>query len=215
MLHAGAAQVSALSAVGPAVGALIALPLGPWLEVHRKRPVMIVMDLTRFAVMMTVPAAYAPGCLSFVQLLIVSAVVAGAKIAFSAASGACLRALVRPADLLVANARFESATWSSTAVGPPLGGAAIGLFGPVTTVLADAASYLFSTRTALAVAGLAVLASPALRPRRLDPPVTGGRSGVSDSGRGRSAQTLAKAEAWVRSPARRWSARGLLAGPER
>ena len=144
VLHASAGQVSALCAVGPAVGALIALPLGPWVEFRRKRAVMIAMDLARFAAMMTVPAAYALGFLSFVQLLVVSAVVAAAKIAFNAAGGAYLRVLVGPADLLVANARFESTTWSSTAVGPPLGGAAIGLFGPVTTVIADAASYLFS-----------------------------------------------------------------------
>jgi hypothetical protein len=117
------------------VGALIALPLGPWVEFRRKRPVMIAMDLVRFAVMMRIPVAYAFGRLSFVQLLVVSAVVAAAKIAFNAASGAYLRALVRPDDLLVANARFESTTWNSIAVGPPLGGAAIGLFGPVTAVL--------------------------------------------------------------------------------
>jgi predicted MFS family arabinose efflux permease len=144
VLHASPAQVSALSAVGPAVGALIALPLGPWVEFRRKRPVMIAMDLTRFAVMMTIPVAYAFGRLSFVQLLVVSAVVASARIAFNAASGSYLRALVRPDDLLVANARFESTNWSSIAVGPPLGGAAIGLFGPVTTVVADAVSYLLS-----------------------------------------------------------------------
>jgi MFS family permease len=153
VLHASAGQVSALSAVGPAVGALIAVPLGPWVEVRRKRPVMIAMDLTRFAALMTVPAAYALGCLSFAQLLAVSGVVAAAKIAFGAASGAYLRALVRPADLLVANARFESTTWSSTALGPPLGGAAIGLLGPVTTVLADAASYLFSALGITAIGG--------------------------------------------------------------
>ena len=144
VLHAGPAQVSALSAVGPAVGALIAVPLGPWVEFRRKRPVMIAMDLTRFAVMMSIPLAYALGVLSFPQLMVASAAVAAAKIAFNAASGAYLKSLVAPADLLVANARFESTTWSSIAVGPPLGGAAIGLFGPVTTVVADAASYLLS-----------------------------------------------------------------------
>ncbi|SHM52394.1 MFS transporter [Cryptosporangium aurantiacum] len=144
VLDAGPAQVSALSAVGPAVGALIAVPLGPWVEFRRKRPVMIGMDLARFAVLLTIPVAYALGRLSFVHLLVVSAVVAAAKIAFSAASGAYLKSLVRPADLLVANARFESTTWSSIAVGPPLGGAAVGLFGPVVTILADALSYLLS-----------------------------------------------------------------------
>jgi MFS family permease len=153
VLHASPAQVSALSAVGPAVGALIALPLGPWVEFRRKRPVMITMDLTRFAVMMTIPLAYAFGWLSYAQLLAVSAVVAAARIAFNAASGSYLRALVRPDDLLVANARFESTNWSSIAVGPPLGGAAIGLFGPVTTVTADALSYLFSALGITAIRG--------------------------------------------------------------
>ena len=153
VLHSSPAQVSALSAVGPAVGALIALPLGPWVEFRRKRPVMIGMDLTRFAVMMTIPVAYAFGRLSFVQLLVVSAMVAAAKIAFNAASGSYLRALVRPDDLLVANARFESTNWSSIAVGPPLGGAAIGLFGPVTTVVADSLSYLFSALGITAIRG--------------------------------------------------------------
>src|SRR4051812_31340489 len=153
VLHASPVQVSALAAVGPAVGALIALPLGPWVEFHRKRPVMIAMDLARFAAMLTIPVAYAVGRLSFVQLLVVSATVAAAKIAFTAASGAYLKALVRPDDLLVANARFESTMWSSIAVGPPLGGAAISLFGPVTTVVADALSYLLSALGISAVRG--------------------------------------------------------------
>ncbi len=151
VLHAGPGQVAALSAVGPAVGALIAVPLGPWVEFRRKRPVMIAMDLARFAVMASVPVAYAFGRLSFAQLLIVSAVVAAAKIAFNAASGAFLKLLVPPENLLVASARFESTTWSSIAVGPPLGGAAIGVFGPVTTVLADAASYLLSALSITAI----------------------------------------------------------------
>lgn len=153
VLHAGPAQVSALSAVGPAVGALIALPLGPWVEFHRKRPVMIAMDLARFAVMLSIPVAYALGRLSFVQLLVVSAVAAAARIAFGAAGGAYLKAIVRPADLLVANSRFESTTWSAIAVGPPLGGAAVGLFGPVVTVVADAVSYLLSALGILAIRG--------------------------------------------------------------
>ncbi|MFJ7194050.1 MULTISPECIES: MFS transporter [unclassified Streptomyces] len=166
VLHAGPAEVSALSAVGPAMGALIAVPLAPWVEFRRKRPVMITMDLTRFAVMATIPVAYAFGLLGFVQLLVISVVVAAAKIAFNAASGAYLKALVRPEDLLVANARFESTNWSSIAVGPPLGGAAIGLFGPVTTVVADALSYLFSALGITAIRG------------REEPPPPSGKSPV-------------------------------------
>ena len=131
VLHSGPMQVAALAAAGRAVGALLAVPLGPWVEFRRKRPVMMAMDLTRFAALMSVPAAFALGRLSFAQLLLVSVVVAAADIAFNAASGAYLKTLLPPEDLLVANGRFESTTWSATMIGPPLGGAAIGLFGPV------------------------------------------------------------------------------------
>ncbi|MFI7534111.1 MFS transporter [Streptosporangium sp. NPDC049376] len=144
VLHAGPAEVAALSSVGAAVGAAVAVPLGPWVEFRRKRPVLIGMDLARFAALLTIPAAFVLGVLTFVQLLLVSVVVAAADITFRAASGAYLKTLLPAEDLLVANARFESTTWTTTIVGPPLGGAAIGLLGPVATVLADAISYLLS-----------------------------------------------------------------------
>ncbi|WP_416982686.1 MFS transporter [Streptomyces sp. T028] len=144
VLRAGPAEVAALSSVGAAVGAAVAVPLGPWVEFRRKRQVLIGADLVRCAALMTVPAAYALGALTFVQLLLVSVVVAAADITFRAASGAYLKTLLPAEDLLVANARFESTSWTATIIGPPLGGAAIGLLGPVATVAADAVSYLLS-----------------------------------------------------------------------
>lgn len=144
VLHASPTEVSVLAATGLAVGAVVAIPLGPWLDLRRKRPVMIGMDLVRFGAMLTVPAAYLLGWLTFAQLLVVSVVVAAADITFLAASGACLKTLVRRDELLVANARFESTQWTATMLGPPLGGALIGLLGPVTTVLVNAVSFVLS-----------------------------------------------------------------------
>ncbi|MER5778805.1 MFS transporter [Streptomyces sp. NPDC002039] len=158
VLHAGPTGVSLLAAAGPAVGAALALPLGPWLEFRRKRPVMVAMDLVRFAALMSVPAAYALGWLGLPQLLVVAIVVGAADIAFTAATGACVRALVRPEDLLVANGRFESTTWTATMLGPPLGGAAIAAFGPVVTVVANAVSHLLSA------AGIRAMGGPEPRP---------------------------------------------------
>jgi len=174
VVHAGPTQVSVLTAAGLAAGAVVAVPLGPWVEFRRKRPVMVAMDLIRFAALMSIPAAFALGWLSFAQLLVVSVIVGAAKIAFRAASGACLMELVRPEDLLVANGRFESTTWTATVVGPPLGGAAIGLFGPVTTVLADAVSYLLSAVGIWAVgiwaAGIVPIGGTEPRPARTGAP---------------------------------------------
>ncbi|MFE1311987.1 MFS transporter [Streptomyces sp. NPDC058755] len=153
VLHAGPAEVALLAATGPAVGAVAAVPLGPWVEFRRKRPVMMAMDLARFAALLTVPAAYALGGLGLGQLLLVSVIVAAADITFNAASGAFLKTLV-PADrLLMANSRFESTNWTALVLGPPLGGAAIGLFGPVATVVANAVSFLLSALGIRAVGG--------------------------------------------------------------
>jgi len=153
VLHAGPAEVAALSASGLAVGAVVAVPLGPWVEFRRKRPVMIAMDVIRFAALLTIPVAYGFGWLSFAQLLLVSVIVAAAKIAFNSASGAFLKMIVAGPDLLVANSRFESTTWTATVLGPPLGGAMIGFLGPVATTAADAVSYLLSAAGVGAIGG--------------------------------------------------------------
>jgi len=131
--------------------------------------VMVAMDLTRFAALVSVPAAFLLGWLSFVQLLVVSLIVAAADITFKAASGACLKALVRRDDLLVANGRLESTTWTATVLGPPLGGAAIGVFGPVTTVVADAVSFLLSA-VGLAASGMGAIGGREPRPARAGAP---------------------------------------------
>lgn len=78
VLHAGPGEVAALAAVGPAVGAALAVPLGPWVEFRRKRPVMITADLVRCAALASVPVAFALGALGVGQLLVVSMVVAAA-----------------------------------------------------------------------------------------------------------------------------------------
>ena len=168
VLHAGPAQVSALAAAGLIVGAAIAVPLGPWVEFRRKRPVMVAMDLARFGALLTVPLAYLLGALSFGQLLVVAMIVGAADITFKAASGAHLKTLVDPDDLLIANGRFESTQWTASVIGPPLGGLAIGLLGPVTTVIADAVSFVLSALGIRAI-GRGEPAPPATGRGRLRP----------------------------------------------
>ncbi|MBO1333592.1 MFS transporter [Streptomyces sp. VRA16 Mangrove soil] len=153
-LGAGPAQVSFLAAAGLAAGAAFAVPLGPWVEFRRKRPVMIAADLVRCAALLTLPLSHALGALTFAQLVAVAVVVATADIVFRAASGAHLKALVPTDGLLLANSRFENVTWTTTALGPPLGGAAIGLFGPLATTLANAVSFLLSA------CGIAAIRAP-------------------------------------------------------
>ncbi|WEH33815.1 MFS transporter [Streptomyces sp. AM 4-1-1] len=153
VLHSSAFAVSLLEAAGLAVAAIVAFSLGPWIDHRAKRPVMIAMDLIRFVAVASVPIGYVLGLLSYGQLLAVSVISGTAGIAFTAASGAYLKHLVRGDQLLVANGRFEGTSWVATSVGPPLGGALVGLLGPVVTVMADALSYLLSALGVLRIRG--------------------------------------------------------------
>jgi predicted MFS family arabinose efflux permease len=166
VLHSGPAKVSLLASAGLAVAAVAAIPLGPWVERRRKRGVMIAMDLVRCAALVTIPVAYWLGALRFGQLVAVSVVVGAADIGFKAASGACVKALVPKEELLRSNARLESTLWTSIVAGPPLGGALVGIFGPVTTMFADAVSYIGS---ALALRRVPPGPRPAAQPRMTRP----------------------------------------------
>ncbi|MFC8245786.1 MFS transporter [Streptomyces chartreusis] len=172
VLHAGATEVSLLAASGLAVGAALAVPLGAWVEFRPKRPVMVAADLIRCAALLSLPVAFALDALDLGQLLLVSVAVAAADITFNAASGAYLKSLVPPRDLLVANGRFEATMWTATALGPPLGGAAFGMLGPMATVLANAASFLLSALGIRAIGGAegqqSPSDSPSGRPRARD-----------------------------------------------
>lgn len=172
VLHAGATEVSLLAASGLAVGAALAVPLGAWVEFRPKRPVMVAADLIRCAALLSLPVAFALDALGLGQLLLVSVAVAAADITFNAASGAYLKSLVPPRDLLVANGRFEATMWTATALGPPLGGAAFGMLGPMATVLANAASFLLSALGIRAIGGAegqqSPPDSPSGRPRARD-----------------------------------------------
>jgi MFS family permease len=144
VLHASVLEVSLLAALGGVAGAALALPLGPWIEIRHKRPVMIGADLLRCAALASIPAAAAFGALTYAHLCLVAMVQSVAGIAFQAASGAHLKALV-PADQLgTANGKLEATFWTANTAGPPLGGLLIAVLGATTTVALDAASFLLS-----------------------------------------------------------------------
>ncbi|MGC4936919.1 MFS transporter [Kribbella sp. DT2] len=137
-------QVALLAALSAVAGAALALPMGDFIEQRHKRPVMIVADLVRFAVLISIPVGAALDVLTYAQLCAVGILHAAALIAFTAASGAHLKALVPAEQRTEANGRFEQTTWITLSVGPPVGGVLIGLIGATFTLALDAISFLLS-----------------------------------------------------------------------
>jgi len=137
-------QVSLLAALSAVAGAALALPMGDFIEQRRKRPVMIAADVVRFVSLLSVPVAAALDLLTYSQLCVVGVIQSAALIAFTAASGAHLKSLVPPEGRADANSRFESTTWTTLSVGPPIGGALVSLVGAPLTLAIDGISYLLS-----------------------------------------------------------------------
>jgi predicted MFS family arabinose efflux permease len=137
-------QVAMLAALSAVVGAAIGLPMGDFIEQRRKRPVMIAADLVRFVVLISVPIAAVLGVLTYLQLVVVGVVQAAGLIAFAAASGANLKALVPPEHRAEANSRFEQTNWITLSIGPAVGGVLISVIGATATLAVDAVSFLGS-----------------------------------------------------------------------
>ncbi|MBX7267778.1 MFS transporter [Micromonospora sp. Llam7] len=147
LLDASDWQISLLAAVAGIAGAVAVVPLGPWVEFHRKRPVMVGADLLRGVTLLSVPVAAWAGGLTYGQLCLVAAAQTIGTILSSAASTAFLKSLVPGDQLVLVNARWESTTWTATTFGPPAGGILVSWVGAPATLLVNAASFLLSAVT--------------------------------------------------------------------
>lgn len=144
VLLATSFQVSLLAAAGTAAAAVLGLPVGPWVELRRKRPVMIAADLVRAVTLLSLPVAHLMGVLTYVHLLLAAAVVGFGQLVNLTASTAHLKALVAPEQRTAAVSRIDTTSWIATSSGPPLGGVLLGLIGPTITLGLNAVAHLVS-----------------------------------------------------------------------
>lgn len=172
-LEATTFQVSLLTAVAGLVGAALALPIGPFLEARRKRPVMITADVVRALLYLSVPVAALLGVLTFGQLVAVSAVGALGGIVFGGASAAHLKNLVPKERRTEALGKLESTFWLLTSLGPMLGGAIVQLLGSTVTLGVQAIGLLASA-----------LGISRIRRPEPDPPAPGDRRFLAEAGAG-------------------------------
>lgn len=137
-------QVSLLAVLAGLAGVALAVPLGPYIEFHHKRPVMISADLIRFAALASVPITAWAGMLSYGQLCVVAVLQTAATIAANAAAQPYLKTLVPVRERARVNSRLETTTWTTGALGPPAGGLLVSATSPIASIGIDAVSYLLA-----------------------------------------------------------------------
>ncbi|MBW3668237.1 MAG: MFS transporter [Actinobacteria bacterium] len=156
-LHASAFEVGVLAAAETAPFLVVGLPAGVWIDGWRRRPVLVVSDVGRAAVLATVPLAFALGVLTMVQLYVVALLTGVLTVFFDVAYQSYLPALVPRAQLVEGNSRLELSRSAAQVMGPGVGGVLVQLVRAPMAVAADSLSFLVS---ALFIRGIRTQEAP-------------------------------------------------------
>jgi MFS family permease len=145
VLHASAADMGYLTALIWLPSLLFGLHAGVWVDRRgHRRATMIAADLGRFALLSSIPVAYALHVLTLGQLFAV-AFAAGVLSVFFTVSDSALFVAVVPADrYLDGNSLLYASRALSFVGGPSLGGLLVQLLSAPAAVVADALSFLGS-----------------------------------------------------------------------
>jgi MFS family permease len=144
-LDAGPAQMGYLTAAALVPNLLVSLHAGAWVDRRgRRRQVMIAADVGRFALLVTIPAAFALDALTIEQLYVV-AILSGALTVFFNVSYTTLFVSIVPRERYVeGNSLVNGSRAFSYVAGPSIGGVLVQVFTAPLALLADAVSFLGS-----------------------------------------------------------------------
>ena len=123
---------------------LFTLPAGVWVDRLPRKPILVIGDLGRFAVLLTIPVAYALDALTLWQLYAVAFLTGVFTVFFDVAYQSYLPSLVERKDIGEGNSKLEITRSTAQLAGPGLGGALVEILTAPYAVLVDAFSFLAS-----------------------------------------------------------------------
>ncbi len=118
--------------------------VGVWVDRLRRRPVMIVADLARAALLLSIPAAAFAGALRMGQLYLVAAAASVFTALFDAAYPAYLLTLVGPENIVEGNAKVAASASVAEMGGFAAAGALVQFLSAPIAMLVDAATFVIS-----------------------------------------------------------------------
>lgn len=143
-LNASANQVAWLTALIWTPN-LLAILLGAWVDQQpRKRRLMILADLLRAGVLLSLPAAYALGAVTLAHLYAVAVLAGAAGVLFNTSYPPFFVRLVPRASYVDANSKLSTSRSASYVVGPAIGGALVQALTAPVAIVVDALTFLAS-----------------------------------------------------------------------
>jgi MFS family permease len=144
VLSADAPQLGLLSALSSLPLLLFGLFAGVLVDRLPRRPVLIVTDLARAVVLLSIPVVASLGALNLPQLYLVAFASASFGALFDVAYRSFLPSMVDPKYLVEANGKLEATRPIAEVLGPGLAGLLVQLLTAPFAIVVDGLSYLVS-----------------------------------------------------------------------
>lgn len=144
MLNATPGEMALLAIATTLPVVLFGLLIGVWVDRLRRRPVLIIADISRAVLLATIPLAALAGILHIEQLYLVAALVGILSLFFEVANQALLPTLVEHEQIVEGNSKLSTSASLAEIGGPTLAGVLVQLMTAPLALLFDSFSFLVS-----------------------------------------------------------------------
>ena len=184
LLDASPGEVGLLTTIEFLPFLLFTLPAGVWVDRFPKKRILVLGDVGRALLLLSIPVAYALGGLTMWQLYVVGFGIGVMTVFFDVADQSYLPTILERDELVEGNSKLQISQSSAQILGQPFGGGLVALVSAPVAILVDAISYLGS-------AGLILWIRETGRRARRSIAGRGGRASAGGSGAGGSADAAA------------------------
>ncbi|MFL5667648.1 MAG: MFS transporter [Ktedonobacteraceae bacterium] len=144
MLGATPNEMGLLAAAGTLPVLLIGLLAGVWVDRLRRRPILIIADISRALLLGTIPLAAVLGVLRIEQLYLVAVLEGVLTVFFEVANQSFLPTLVQREHIVEGNSKLSASNSLAEIGGPALAGVLVQAITAPIAILFDALSFLVS-----------------------------------------------------------------------
>jgi MFS family permease len=153
LLNASPGEVGLLVTVEFLPFLLFTLPAGVWVDRFPRKRILVLGDLGRGLMLISIPIAYALGALTIWQLYLVGFVNGIMTVFFDIADQSYLPSILDREDLVDGNAKLQISGSSAQILGQPFAGGIVAILTAPVAVLIDAASFLGSAGLIASIRG--------------------------------------------------------------
>ena len=144
VLEVSAFEVALLGVIEFAPFILISLPAGVWVDRLRRKPILVVADVGRALLLLSVPAAHWADVLTIWQLYVVGFSVGILTVFFDVAYQSYLPSLVARDEIIEGNSKLEVSRSGAQVAGPGLAGGLVEALTAPIAIFVDAITFLAS-----------------------------------------------------------------------